>query len=123
FVTGVVVGKRPHIRRHPQSGIETELGDVDAHHDRFGHVPTLPSLQMRCSVQQLFGLRRNGRDGAPSAQTRAWKPRGATGCAAVPETTRAVDLWTMACRPPGRLPWKSLTTFPPRSPSPTSSTA
>ena len=27
-----------------------------------------------------------------------------------------------ALRAPGRLPWKSLTTFPPRSPSPTSST-
>ena len=78
---------------------------------------------MRPSVGQLFGLHRNGRGDAPSAQGRACKPQGGTGCAAVPETNRAVDLWTMACRPPGRLPWKSLTTFPPRSPSPTSSTA
>ena len=31
-------------------------------------------------------------------------------------------LWTMRCRAPGRLPWKSLATFPPRVPSPTSST-
>ena len=33
-----------------------------------------------------------------------------------------MDLWTMRCRAPGRLPWKSLATFPPRVPSPTSST-
>jgi hypothetical protein len=33
-----------------------------------------------------------------------------------------VDLWTMRCRAPGRLPWKSLATFPPHVPSPTSST-
>ena len=31
-------------------------------------------------------------------------------------------MWTMRCRAPGRLPWKSLATFPPRVPSPTSST-
>lgn len=33
-----------------------------------------------------------------------------------------MDLWTMRSRAPGRLPWKSLATFPPRVPSPTSST-
>jgi len=33
-----------------------------------------------------------------------------------------VDVWTMRCRAPGRLPWKSLVTFQPRVPSPTSST-
>lgn len=33
-----------------------------------------------------------------------------------------MDLWTMRCRAPGRLPWKSLATLPPRVPSPTSST-
>lgn len=33
-----------------------------------------------------------------------------------------MDLWTMRWRAPGRLPWKSLVTFPPHVPSPTSST-
>ncbi len=33
-----------------------------------------------------------------------------------------MDWWTMRCRAPGRLRWKSLATFPPHVPSPTSST-
>ncbi len=49
---------------------------------------------MRSWVQQRFGLPRNGHGGAPSAQTRAPWPRGETGCAASPETTDTVDLWT-----------------------------
>ena len=91
-MTGVIVGEGRYPTANPNGGIDALFGDVDTDNKGFRHVPVLPCLQIRPWVKPLFGRQRNGHEGAPSAHTRAWCPRGETGGAAAPETTDAVEL-------------------------------
>src|SRR5512143_1513445 len=90
----VVVGEGLNAAGDAEGGVTGLFGNIDTDHDCVRHVPLLPPLQIRSWVKQRFGLQRNGHDGAPSAHTRACRPRGETGCAAAPERTDAEDVWT-----------------------------
>ena len=134
-MAAIVIDKGIDASTDTDSSVKGLFGDVDADYDCFRHVPLLPSLQMRSWVKQLFGLQRNGHDGAPSASPRALWPQGRTGCTAAPETTDAVDLWTVGfadprltaqARFPMDKPWKTLRVshrLPTGRRLPTSSTA
>jgi hypothetical protein len=85
---------------------------------------------MRIRFKQLFGLSMSGSARAPFAQGRACRPQEATGCTSFAKPTsttknqrQAVDLWTMRLRRTGELTVDNAARCPPRSPSPTSSTA
>src|SRR5512144_2393316 len=116
----VVVGEGLNAAGDAEGSVKGLFGNVDADNDWFRHVPLLPSLLMRSWVKQLFGLQRNGHDGAPSAHTRACRPRGGTGCAAAPESRDTEDRWTTGyagshrtapARLPMDKPWKTLRVY------------